>query len=1021
MAKRFPVLYPMPFGEEQYRQYLELASEATELTKYNEKCRETIIPTKKRVCETHQKKGIKAPQSDCPDCMLYHKTMISGTISNLIQCGFLKREKEHSKSNKTHVSLPPHSFDSLKGDFHSNFPFLVINSLLFAWSKEKADQVAVEGFLDIINKLPKHTEDFISQKDILDSLNRDNDPINGYDLNLAGEGSARTMREYLKLMGFIGIVENDGSGKYRKSSDNSLIKKVKNDISKLSILSIAENTIEKLGPSHPALSKDFITALSKYYIYRHCSGIGKQRSLITKLRTEMDKIHKPGENRGKKASGNTIYEYHKRDAKRFGKRIGKAKNIKNQASKYRNLLQREIAKKFGIPIDKDNHVYMELSFLSVTALSRIISSKNLDEVKTSIRRAKGRFDRSELDEIRHQDGLFFFHNNFEFYSNWQKLAVEKWMKDLPDEDHYEFNGIVSAVTGSGKTIMALLAIHDYIKKFPTACISIIVPTKVLMYQWARELSRLLGLSSSEIGLRGDGFKDSFSNKRVIVAIVNSAIRNNNLMNDIDSLPLDIKHLLIADECHRYGGDEYNRVFDCRIDARLGLSATPPAEDVESTKEADDNIDPVIDALGKSFYSLNYREAREKNLICEFKIIYVGVQLNGTERGDYKDLTKKIGKALEKIRLRYGHRLDAMKADSLDQKLQSILKSDEYPDPAIGKYFKHTRERREIVHQAQNRKACYGSIIKKGINDQKKIMVFHEKISQLEDVVSALKRRQNFETNKVDSELEGMLYTKRYKPVMYHSRQDHKWNKWGMEWFRNDIANTMLSVKALVEGVDVPSADLGIVRVSSSSVRQRIQTIGRVLRKGRDKTAEIYVLFALDTVDENIFRSFNWSEELGVSAVEYSIWDDRKEELIPIENPIKSLPQPKAYEDDRPPIEVDVSNLKLGDQYPGRFAGEMYHVSASGKPYKRSKYGRVFIKNNEMIKAGQIIRRMKGGGKILVSPQGNLVTQIKGQGSIFLGITDPNSIRGEVNTKIENFLANKKKRKKPKTFQELFGG
>ncbi|MFL2974137.1 MAG: helicase-related protein [Candidatus Thalassarchaeaceae archaeon] len=51
---------------------------------------------------------------------------------------------------------------------------------------------------------------------------------------------------------------------------------------------------------------------------------------------------------------------------------------------------------------------------------------------------------------------------------------------------------------------------------------------------------------------------------------------------------------------------------------------------------------------------------------------------------------------------------------------------------------------------------------------------------------------------------------------------------------------MLSVKALAEGVDVPSADVGIIRVSTGSVRQRIQTIGRMLRKSGAEKATVYI-------------------------------------------------------------------------------------------------------------------------------------------------------------------------------------
>ena len=75
-----------------------------------------------------------------------------------------------------------------------------------------------------------------------------------------------------------------------------------------------------------------------------------------------------------------------------------------------------------------------------------------------------------------------------------------------------FKGIVSVVTGAGKTVMALKAIKEYFKEFPNAKVSVIVPTRVLMYQWAHEISKLLAISSSQIGFRGDGFKDSFSDK-----------------------------------------------------------------------------------------------------------------------------------------------------------------------------------------------------------------------------------------------------------------------------------------------------------------------------------------------------------------------------------------------------------------------------------------------------------------------------------------------------------------------------
>ena len=46
-----------------------------------------------------------------------------------------------------------------------------------------------------------------------------------------------------------------------------------------------------------------------------------------------------------------------------------------------------------------------------------------------------------------------------------------------------------------------------------------------------------------------------------------------------------------------------------------------------------------------------------------------------------------------------------------------------------------------------------------------------------------------------------------------------------------------AIRIISEGFDVPEADLGIIVASSSSPRQRIQSIGRVLRRVRDASGE----------------------------------------------------------------------------------------------------------------------------------------------------------------------------------------
>lgn len=1022
MAKRFPVLYPMPFSERQYKQYIELAKSNDTYANFIIEAQKTILPDNPRVCTEHKSDGRKEPLDTCDKCMQYHPDMITGTSSNLDRCGLIIID---SRANK--IGIPDHSDRYIKNEI--TFPELIEKAILSAWDpfeEKDADQLIIEAILDILSALPKHSEEPISQAELEVRLSDDTNPINGYDFNIASEGSKRTQRELLKLLVSIGIVEFSKGGKHKLTEKNK-VDKFKKKLRKICVLDIAEKTIGVLGPDHDVLTTDFIMTVSKYYLYRRTRGIGKQRTLTANIITELEKVHK------------SLVKQYKLDGKKYGFSAGRGATLRRTAKLYRKRLARAVATKCGITDFENDSTYKKMKGISISSLKRLEECKTLEELKTSLKRVSGtRFDRSILDEVKHSDGAFVFLKGFKFFAEsrtpWQKEAIQQWRK--AEEGREAYSGIVSAVTGSGKTIMAMLAIEDYVSKNPESVVSIIIPTKVLMYQWATEIAKLLGIESKDIGLRGDGFKDRFSDrKRVVVSIVNSAIKNSHLEKDINELSTDVKHLLIADECHRYGGEEFSKVFNTRIDARLGLSATPPGEEYEGD-ETDEKIGmgAIVDELGKIFYRLTYKRAREDNLICAFTIKYVGVNLTPENRAIYDSLTKAIAKQIEKIMMQYGHRLEAMKADSLHQKLQTILNTDEHPDSSIGKFFRLTKERRDVVNDAFERMSCYQHIEEKALKSDKKIMVFHEKIRQLERIVSRdrrtgskldiiskeMQKRVNAMESPILDDLEKKLHRKYYRPVMYHSKQDPKWNRWGINWFKSDDANIMLSVKALVEGVDVPAADVGIVRVSSSSVRQRIQTIGRILRRDRDKSAEIWVLFVKNTVDENIFKAYDWEEELGMSALEYWEWEENaegNEHLVKKDR--LDFPEIKDYESEKAPLEVDVSSLVPGDQYPGRYAGDMYHVTAYGEPYQRTKYGRVMIEHPDALKVGQQIRSLKGGGKFLITPQGNAITQIKGKGRLFLGEVDSSAIKEELKEKrVEKEKESKKKGKKMK-WEDLF--
>ena len=75
---------------------------------------------------------------------------------------------------------------------------------------------------------------------------------------------------------------------------------------------------------------------------------------------------------------------------------------------------------------------------------------------------------------------------------WQKKAANCWWKN-------GFKGVIQAVTGSGKTMLALAIIQELRKKIPNLKIIIVVPTVALLDQWVRLIHDELEISMDNIG------------------------------------------------------------------------------------------------------------------------------------------------------------------------------------------------------------------------------------------------------------------------------------------------------------------------------------------------------------------------------------------------------------------------------------------------------------------------------------------------------------------------------------------
>ncbi len=850
----------------------------------------------------------------------------------------------------------------------------------FVWNSLKRGWVLNAGYPEGIEALERILHAMVYEAD-LPTTSREIRRIleTEYDYGFSQQG----IRGYLPLLHQIGVIAETDEGIAFAEGVNPEQRLQK--FRRADIFRLLENWLRREGAMAEPPSNRAKQALMKYYMYRESGGWSKRRMWYREFyRDYLDE--------GARAAT------HKEPSLR-------RKDGYNERSNRKDRLRRRITDKFGI-------TSKELTNLSMKELQRIHDAPSEKEARRIRVESGSGISRADLMNLGQSDRQYKFPDGFDLY-DWQTEAADKWFKK--GEDKKPMSGIAEVVTGAGKTVMALEVIRRWLNENDEGVVTVVVPTRVLMYQWLSELVSKLNVPVDQIGWAGDGHRNEFGDVRILVSIVNTAVKDDYLASQLENIGKP-PHLLVADECHNYTGNVYSRILRYHKTSSLGLSATPKnVPTSERNEELTRDDDPLVRNLGPVYYTLTYGEAIRRQLIPRFKVHYVGFDLSQRERREYDALSRKISDVLKDIRARYGNRLHQLQGN-FQQKLNTIRNTDDNPHPAIGKFFTLTQDRRDLVQDAVARQAITLRLLE-DIDDDQKAIVFQERIEQLEQLIApreklgitregrvtdkarglrSEKYEEYPELKKVDQEVENLFARTDFWPVMYHSghRKDI-WNQFAMEWFRsNEHANVMFSVKALIEGVDVPDADLGIIRVSSGSVRQRIQTLGRILRTGDDPDAfsQLYVLYAKNTVDENIFRDYNWGEMLGSAEVTHEYWVT---EDSPLNGDIKPAgEEPPTGDTYEKPDYPDIQELNPGDEYTGPSYGYKLSVDSKGKPFEKSRDGRNFIKNAEIRNAADLVHQQKGGGSIIINEEGHMLTKLP-EKVIFLGVTEgPDSFEYE---------------------------
>lgn len=488
---------------------------------------------------------------------------------------------------------------------------------------------------------------------------------------------------------------------------------------------------------------------------------------------------------------------------------------------------------------------------------------------------------------------------------WQEEALSRW-------EEAGHRGTMKVVTGAGKTVLGLAAIDRLMERDPELRVAIVVPTIVLQRQWLKELKDRAdsALPARSIGLMGGGKSERFNaSRRIVISVLNSASQH--LAADVAQAEVSEHLLLIVDEVHRSGAKIMSQIFRTERSYSLGLSATP--ERMEADDGDQDSAPGSYDEsllgreVGPIVYELTLAQAIDQGVLPPFSINHYGVSLSPTERGKYDSLSQSIKDAREQLEGLLSNR--GRSTSGLLPFAQSLAASDGPHAGTARRFIAESQERKRLLYRATARSAAVGRILRRELehNANARALLFHESIEKVTELAHLL-----------EASFPGLV-------GIEHSKLSDRQRAETIESFRDGRIQLLVSVRSLIEGFNVPAADVGVIVASSSSVRQRVQSLGRLLRKhsvsgAEEKHSVMHVIYVRDTVDDAIYAQEDWEAITGVERNAFYHY------LPPDEPAVRDGPPRRPRPTD---TEISPDLLRPGEEYAGRYQGTEFTADTQG--------------------------------------------------------------------------------------------
>ncbi|APX06910.1 hypothetical protein BWP24_12315 [Vibrio campbellii] len=391
----------------------------------------------------------------------------------------------------------------------------------------------------------------------------------------------------------------------------------------------------------------------------------------------------------------------------------------------------------------------------------------------------------------------------------QLKAIESWSREGREPDCVR--GVLKLATGAGKTITSIccaVRLYNMIRKKNGVFSFIIsVPYDNLAEQWVGILKlfnfnpikcyRSSARWIKELNIVNQQLLTGMLDN-ICLVVVNKTLTDARFQEYLTNLTSNTKMFFVGDECHHHSSmNILNSLPACQF--RMGLSATPYYDDFSLIEYDDTKKEAITSYYGNIVSEYSLSDALSDNVLTPYNYYVHPVYFNEEESDEYIKLSKDIAK-----KFAIGETLD-----SENSSLSSLLS-------------KRTRLMGNLSDKIRVLKNTLNLIDE---NDKKHTLVYcgdgsvetiNETSIRQVDLVSQALHKSGWTAQKFTSS-EGSLSRVRI-----------------MNAFRNEEIDSLIAIRVLDEGIDVPVCKTAIIMASSKNPRQYVQRRGRILRKAENK-------------------------------------------------------------------------------------------------------------------------------------------------------------------------------------------